>query len=141
VFGELFVSNAITIGVKGGGADGTANFSGLGSGSASGGYVGGELTGYVMPDLAIKGSVNYVDVDGAKVTVYGIGFEYLVSESVPFSIFGGYNCVDLSAASGHGNNWLVGLKFYTDQPAPLVTRHRTGTLGSIASPSGLQFAF
>ena len=141
VFGELFVSDAITIGVKGGGADGSVNVSGFGSGSASGGYVGGELTGYVLPDLAIKGSIDYVDIDSAKVTSYGIGFEYLLSEDTPFSLFAGYNYVDISGASGHANNWLVGLKFYTDQPAPLVARHRTGTVGSIASSSGLQFAF
>lgn len=140
-FGELFVSEMLTIGVKGGGADGTVNLTGFGSGSASGSYVGGELTGYVLPDLAIKGSVDYVDIDGAKVTSYGIGFEYLISEETPFSLFAGYNYVDISGISGHANNWLVGLKFYTDQPAPLVARQRTGTLGSIASPSGLQFAF
>ena len=141
VFGEYFASDVFTIGVKGGGADGTVSISGVGSGSASGGYVGGQLTGYVLPNLAIKGSIDYVDVDGAKITSYGIGFEYLISEDNPISIFGGYNYVDISGASGHGNNWLVGLKFYTDGPASLVTHHRTGTLGSIASSSGLQFAF
>jgi hypothetical protein len=140
-FVEYFVSDAFTIGAKGGGASGTLNLSGVGSGSASGGYVGGELTGYVIPDLAIKGSVEYIDIEGAKVTTFGIGFEYLISESTPISIFGAYNYADLSGVTGHENNWRVGLKFYVDQLAPLVTHHRTGTLGSVASPSGLQFAF
>jgi len=140
LFGEFFVNDMFTIGVKGGGTDGKWNISGFGSGSETGGYVGGELTGYAMPNLAIKGNVEYVEVGGVHVTNYGLNAEYLVSEETPISVFGGYTRTDLSNGAGHGDTWMVGLKFYVG-PGNLVTRHRTGTLGSLGTVSGLNFAF
>ena len=140
VFGEFFVNNAFTVGLRGGGADGELSVSGFG-GKATGGYVGGELTGYATPDFAIKGNIDYVEIGGGHVTSYGLNAEYLLSEETPFSVFGGYTRTELSDGLGHGDTFVIGLKFYTSGPAPLVTRHRTGTLGSIANPSGLQFAF
>ncbi len=141
VFGEFFLSDAFTAGLKGGGTTGKLNISGFGSGSDSGSYFGGELVGYAMPDLAIKGNVDYVEIGGGHITSYGVNAEYLFSEATPISVFGGYTRTDLSNGGGHGDTWMVGLKFYTDGPMPLVTHHRTGTLGTIASVSGLQFAF
>jgi len=141
VFGEYFLTNAFTVGLKGGGTDGELNVSGFGSGSASGGYVGGELIGYATPDFAIKGNIDYIDVGGGHVTNYGLNAEYLFSEDTPISVFGGYTRTDLSGGGGHGDTFLIGFKFYTSGPAPLVTHHRTGTLGTIATPTGLQFAF
>jgi hypothetical protein len=141
VFGEFFVNDMFTVGVKGGGTDGKVNVSGFGSGSGSGGYIGGELTGYAMPNLAIKGNIDYLDVGGSHVTNYGINAEYLVSEATPISVFGGYVRTDLSNGAGHGDTWLIGLKFYTNGAGSLVDHHRTGTLGNIGTVSGLQFAF
>jgi len=127
--------------LKGGGTDGKWNVNGFGNGSSSGGYVGGELTGYAMPNLAIKGDIDYLDVGGGHITNYGVNAEYLFSETNPISVFGGYTRTDFSNGAGHGDTWMIGLKFYTDGPANLVTHQRTGTLGSIGSVSGLQFAF
>ena len=141
VFGEFFLNNAFTVGLKAGGTDGELNVSGFGSGSSTGGYVGGELIGYATPDFAIKGNIDYVEVGGGHVTNYGLNAEYLFSQDTPISVFGGYTRTDLSSGGGHGDTFLIGLKFYTSGPAPLVTHHRTETLGTIATPSGLQFAF
>lgn len=141
LFGEFFVSDAFTIGVKGGGTDGKASLNGVGSSSGSGGYVGGELTGYAMPDLAIKGTIDYLDVSGSHVTSYGVGAEYLVSETTPFSIFGGYTRGDLSGGAGHVDNWFIGVKYYTGGGGSLVTQNRSKTLGSIGTVPGVRFAF
>jgi hypothetical protein len=141
VFGEFFVSDVFTIGVKGGGTSGTWNVTGFGTGSESGGYVGGELTGYAMPNLAIKGVVDYVDIAGGNVTNYGVNGEYLFSETTPISVFGGYTRTDFSNGGGHGDTWTIGLKFYTNGAGSLITHHRTGTLGNIGGVSGLQTAF
>ncbi|HXJ02658.1 MAG TPA: hypothetical protein VNH44_15665 [Micropepsaceae bacterium] len=140
VFGEYFLNDAITVGAKGGGADGKVNLSGFGSGSGSGGYVGGELTGYAMPDLALKGTIDYVDLSGGHLTSYGINAEYLFSEATPISLYGGYVRSDLSNNAGHVDTWMVGLKFYTGGPGSLVTHQRTETLGSIGTNSALRSA-
>src|SRR5262249_35580506 len=55
--------------------------------------------------------------------------------------FGGYTRVD-AGSGGDSNVWYIGLRFYTGpQGTTLVQHHRTGTLGSIGSISGLQHAF
>jgi hypothetical protein len=141
LFGEFFVNDQFTVGVKGGGTDGKWNVSGFGSGSSTGGYIGGELTGYAMPNLAIKANIDYVDVGGIHVTDYGVNAEYLFSETTPISVYGGYTRTELTNGLGHGDTFTIGLKFYTNGPAPLVTLHRNGTVGNIGSVSGLQFAF
>ena len=105
------------------------------------GYFGGELTGYVMPDLAVKGSIDYLSVSGGHITTYGIGAEYLTSETLPISIYGGYSRGDLSNNAGHTDMWFAGLKFYTDGPMSLVTHHRTGTTGTIGSVTGISSLF
>ena len=140
-FSEFFINNAFTAGLKGGGTTGTWNLSGFGSGSSSGAYVGGELIGYATPNFAIKGNVDYVDVGGSHVTNYGASAEYLLSDTTPISIFGGYTRTSLSNAGGHGDTWMIGLKAYVTRADSLVAHHRTGTLGTIATPTGLQFAF
>ena len=140
VFGEYFLNDAFTIGAKGGGADGKVNLSGFGSGSGNGGYLGAELTGYAMPDLAIKGTVDYVDLSGGHLTSYGVNAEYLISEETPISLFGGYQRSELSNDAGHVDTWMVGVKFYTGGPASLVTHHRTETLGSIGTNGALRNA-
>src|SRR4051812_39379605 len=61
-FGEFFVSNAMTVGLKGGGTSGAFSVTGFGSGNATGGYVGGELIGYATPNFAIKGNIDYAGV-------------------------------------------------------------------------------
>ena len=140
-FGEFFVSNAITVGLKGGGTSGEFSITGFGSSNATGGYIGGELIGYATPDFAVKGNIDYDEVGSGHITNYGINAEYLFSEATPISVFGGYTRTDLSNAGGHGDTFMIGLKFYPSGPAPLVTHHRTETLGSIGTFSGLQFAF
>jgi len=141
VFGEFFASPFITIAVKGGGLSGDANISGFGGSSDTGTYLGGSLTGYLMPNLALNGAIDYVDFAGGQVTTYGANAEFLISEMTPISVFAGYNHTQISDGGGDADAWIIGLKFYTGGPAPLVTHHRTGTLGSVGTVSGIQSLF
>jgi hypothetical protein len=133
-FGEYFANDQFTFGVKGGGF----------SGDASGGYAGVSVTGYVFPDFAVSGGINYTHLDrfGAE-TDLSVQGEYLISEDVPFAVFAGYTYSDLSDGGGRVNTFVVGLRFYynTDGFKTLVERHRGGTVGNIGTfgPVGLQY--
>jgi len=141
LFGEYFINDRFTVGAKGGGTDGEVNSIGFGSGSGTGGYIGGELTGYLTPDFAFKAHVDYLNVGGGHVTNYGLNAEYLFSEATPISVYGGYVKTELSNGAGHANTWLIGFKFYTNGTGSLVNHHRTETLGSIGTVTGLNYAF
>jgi hypothetical protein len=133
-FIEYFAGNYITLGAKAGGI----GYSFDDDDSESGGYVGGELTGYALPNLAIRGNIDYItlsdDVD-VDVTNYGIGAEFLISEMVPISIFGGYTHseTEFFGSEGDADTWMVGLRIYTNGNGnTLIERHRNGAVGSIS---------
>ena len=131
VFGEWYAGNAITIGVKGGGLSLSADAYGL-SDSESGGYVGAALTGYIIPNLALQGDITFSSVADLDTTNYGIGAEFLISEMVPISIFGGYSRsnVEFFGVDADVDTWMIGLRFYAGSGGPtLVDKHRNGTLG------------
>jgi hypothetical protein len=140
-FGEYYIGDMLTLGAKGGGLDGTVGLPGFGSGSASGSYVGGEVIGYLMPDLALSGDVDYTSIQGGHLTSFTASGEYLISESMPISIFGGYTNTQISGGGGHSDTWFAGLRFYLDGNPTLIAHQRNGTLGWIGSVSGLQAAF
>jgi hypothetical protein len=63
-----------------------------------------------LPDIAIDGLVNYLNINGVSLTwISGIA-EWLIFEGLPISIFGGYSYLT-GSGSGHADIWLVGLKF------------------------------
>jgi hypothetical protein len=133
-FGEYFIGPAVTIGAHGGGW--TGSFSGF---SDNGGYVGGELLGYLTPNVALSGTIDFLG-GGGDTTTYGVGAEWQFLQSVPLSVFGGYRNTDV----GGGNNadiWFIGLRFYAGAvPMDLIGNHRNGTLGWAGEPlRGLQF--
>ncbi|MBS0473254.1 MAG: hypothetical protein JSR60_19445 [Proteobacteria bacterium] len=121
VGGEWFASSQWTLGIRGGGVDGT--------GSSSGGYVGGEVKFYATPNIVLNGGVDYIDISGASITSEDISAEWLVSQTTPISIFGGYQHTD--AGGANLDAFFVGLRIYTNDPAgsALVDRQRGGNLG------------
>jgi hypothetical protein len=132
-FGEYYFSNMLTLGLNGGGWTGS---SGTFGSSSSGGYIGGGLTDYVMPNLALTGQINYFSGSGAHLTNYSAMGEWLVSDSTPISIYGGYTYTDASGLSGHINQWTIGVKFYTNgNGTTLVEKHRNGALDTLVRPS------
>jgi len=128
-FGEWYAGHSFTVGVKGGGFNGSS--------SVKGDYLGAAVTAYAMPDLAFQGSYNYLHVNHiGNENDWSIQGEWLVSEQTPVSIFAGYENSDFSG-TGHVNTWFIGVKLYTNPngPAPLVDRQRNG-----AATWGTQFA-
>lgn len=122
---EWFASDNFTVAVKGGGISGSGS---------SGGYVGGDLKWYAMPNLALDGRVDYVDDGGpASTTTETLQAEWLFSQDTPVSLYAGYQHVDVGGFGGNGNVWFVGVKLYANESGgSLVDRQRNGTLGYIA---------
>jgi hypothetical protein len=131
-FGEYYFNDMVTLGLNGGGWSGRQGTFGTGN---SGGYVGGGATAYVMPDLALTGQINYFSGDNAHLTNYTAQAEYLVSESTPVSVFGGYTFTDVPGPKNHIDQWLIGVKFYTSgNGTTLVDKHRNGALDNLVRP-------
>jgi hypothetical protein len=91
-----------------------------------------------MPNLAIQGNIDYQTLSDSDVNVtnYGIGAEFLVSENVPISIFGGYTRSEIDAFgdSGSADTWMIGVRIYTNgNGSTLVDRHRNGAVGTIGN--------
>ena len=135
-FGEFYAGNFVTLGGHAGGFSwDVAGF------SDTGWYLGGGITGYVIPNLALTGTIDYYDVSGSNWTAYTVGAEWQVSDAVPVSIFGGYQNTQFSGGGGHADTWLVGVKFYIGgNGMPLVANQRNGTLGWVGKPLG-SFSF
>ena len=135
VGGEWYAGPNFTVAVKGGGD--TVHASGFGlSGSQSGGYAGGMLQWYVMPDLSLSGAVDYAELAGGHATTETAKLEWLFSHHVPVSIYGGWEHADAGAGGlgANGDLFFVGLKFYFNgaNGGSLVDRQRNGSLGYIA---------
>jgi hypothetical protein len=123
VGGEFYASPNFTLAAHGGGESGTGT---------SGGYAGGMVQWYAMPNLSIDGSVDYISVGaGANITNETIQAEWLISNTTPVSIYGGYQHVDISG--GDANVFFVGVKLYMNGAGggSLVDRQRNGAPGYI----------
>jgi hypothetical protein len=104
----------VNVAARGGGYSGTGT---------SGGYVGGNIDWYVIPNLALSGRVDYIDL-GTGITTETGQVEWLFSSTTPISIYGGYQHVD---AGGSANVWFLGVKMYVNSGGgDLVDRQREG---------------
>jgi hypothetical protein len=124
-----------TLGVKGGGFSGDAGLSGE--------NIGVQAVAYAWRDFAVTGTYDYFHISHAgNENDWGAQLEWLVSERVPVSVWGGYEHSDV-ANVGHANTFLAGLKLYTDGfgPAALVDRQRGGVeqWGTKFSPAGFVY--
>ena len=134
-FGELYAGSMFTLGVKGGGFSGDAGLSGE--------NIGVQAVAYAWRDFAVTGTYDYFHISHAgNENDWGAQLEWLVSERVPVSVWGGYEHSDV-ANVGHANTFLAGLKLYTDGfgPAALVDRQRGGVeqWGTKFSPAGFVY--
>lgn len=132
-FGEYYADDMFTFSLKAGGF----------SGDVDGAYVGGGVTGYVLPNFAASLNVNYTHINNwTDETDVSLGGEYLFSEEIPVSGFVGYTYSSLSNGGGNAKTVFVGLRLYTNSTGTtLVQRHRNGTTGPLTSfgPVGLNF--
>jgi len=143
-FGEYYANDQFTLGLRGGGVtlQGSGAFGGLhGSGSTSGGYVGGEVVGYVTPDVDISGQVEYTGIKQGSQTKLGIDAEWLFSEEIPISGWVGYDYASISGGgvSADTNTVSVGLRYYIGGNGSLVQRHRSGVDGWGSAPVTLVY--
>jgi hypothetical protein len=124
---DWFVSDDITLSLKGGG-----NYA---TGGNTGGYVGLQGMYYVTPNLALSASADYAGNSSNFGTSLGdlntekLRAEWQFSDSLPFSVYGGYQRYEV--AGTESNAIFVGVKFYMDGASTLVGHHRTGSLGYI----------
>lgn len=135
-FGEFYAGDFFTIGAHGGGWSGES-----GGFDSDGFYIGGRATGYVMPNLALAGTVDFLGDDvGGDATTWGVEAEFQFSQATPISVFGGYRNTSFDG-SGDIDAFFIGLRFYAGgAPMDLVGHHRNGTLGWLGEPlRGLQF--
>jgi hypothetical protein len=102
-------------------------------------YLGGGGTFYVIPDLALSGVVNYRHIfeDRAALEFAAVA-EWLVSTSLPISIFAGYQHRSYTGSgSFQAQLWSFGLKFYTGgNSTSLRDKHRNGALDRLVQPVG-----
>ena len=144
VYGEYYANDQFTLGLRGGGAtlQGSGSFGGLGgSGSTTGGYVGGEVVGYVIPDLDVQAHVEYLGIKQGSQTKVGANAEWLFSESLPLSGWVGYDYTTLSGGGGSvsSNTVSVGLRYYLGGGGSLLQHHRSGVDGW--GPAGVDIIF
>ncbi|HET7336047.1 MAG TPA: hypothetical protein VFI93_13105 [Rhizomicrobium sp.] len=135
-YGEWFASRAFTVGIKAGGFSGSA--------TPNGEYVGGGLTGYLTPNLALSGNIDYAHFKSAgHETDYTLGGEYLFSNTMPVSFYGGWTRSEFSGTTANADTFFVGFRFYTNGNGAdtLVARHRTGTLNGLQSFGPLSARF
>ena len=123
--GQWFVSPDVDLAV---------NVGGILSHNNGGGYVGGQLKWYVVPDVSVSASLGYVSYS-RDVTTAKIEAEWLISESVPVAVYGGYQNINniKGVKTGKDNVLYVGLRLYVNggSAETLVDRQRTGSLGFV----------
>ena len=126
--GEWYAGPNFTVAVKGGGT--TVSVSGGGS-DDNGGYFGGMLQWYAMPNLSLSGAIDYSEFAGLNATSETAKIEWLFSNDMPLSLYGGYEHADGDTS---GDLFFVGLKLYMNGngAGTLVDRQRSGSLGYIA---------
>jgi len=133
VGGEWYAAPNFTVAVKGGGDSVDGDLFGS---SDSGGYAGGMLQWYAIPNLSLSGSIDYAEQFGGHVTSETAKVEWLFSNDMPVSIYGGYEHADVGSGGfgAGGDAFFVGLKVYMNDVGggTLVDRQRGGSLGYIA---------
>jgi hypothetical protein len=138
-FGEYYINN-FTVGAKGGWSFPTGGH---------GNYLGADVTGYFIPDLAISGSFGWYDAVlsdrtfspvrfDSRDNILSITAEYFLADTIgfPLSVWGGFSVDWFHVSSGvegvegfsdHDTIWTIGLKWYTGGGS-LMDHHRQGLL-------------
>lgn len=124
LFGEWWASQDLTLAGKVGGFDGNLIGNGY-YGGATGKY-------YVMPDADLYVALDHTHFNSNNnETDYTVGGEYLLSETTPVAVYGGYTYSNVAGA--HADTFFIGLHWYCNGDSgasALVDRQRAaGTLG------------
>ena len=148
LFADYFASPSWTLSGKGGGFSSSPGSDGY--------YLGGQLKGYLNPDFALSGSIDYTRFTrfgGSSETDYTFAGEYLFWDDEdeddddcwwpPSSIYGGYTYSGFAPGKFYVNSFFIGLKLYTNGNGAdsLVDRQRTGTLDNWNNFAALSLKF
>jgi hypothetical protein len=150
-FVDWYATPQITVAGRAGGLSGTFSLVGLSRNFSNAYYVGGEIKGYVIPDLAVTGNVDYSSVSLSPASFHttnaGVGAEWLVSRDYPLALTFKYDYSTTSTGGGGGsfnsNAVGVGAKFYFGGPmkGSLVDHQRSGSDDEATSPVYLNRIF
>jgi hypothetical protein len=121
-FGEFYAGDMVTLFANGGWLDGDFD--------QDGSYIGGGIRVYPMPNLGLTGSISHNTSDGGDGTQYGVRGEFMFSEMVPVSVYGGYDRADGDGADT--DIWTIGVRWQFGTGGTLVQRDRTGPIRSVA---------
>jgi hypothetical protein len=120
--GEGYLSDMFTLAARGGAFSRSPGSDGY--------YLGGEGSVYPFPNLALNLNLDYVDFDsGGDITDFGAEIEALPFNTIPISVYGGYDRADFSGG-GDWDVWTIGLKAYLGAAGDgtLVSHHRQEVL-------------
>jgi len=134
-FGEYYFG-AITVMGKGGWLSGGGSELG-----GHGNYLGGAASGYIIPDLAVTGGVEWADLvtgracqtcgrNDLRSTAFQVMIEYLFVEDLGISGWAGYTYQSdkfSSLPDTHNNVWRVGVRWYLGGGS-LMDHQRNGNL-------------
>jgi hypothetical protein len=156
LFTEWYFGN-FTVAAKGGWlwGGGTPN-------GGRGNYLGANVAGYFVPNLYLGGSVTWADLISGSTGVGGgyggpcfgptcgrrdftatnftLDAEFLVSQTLPISIFGGYTFTDYKVSENvsnpnlidgndfSANTFFIGVRYYMGGMGSLIDMHRNGNL-------------
>jgi len=120
LFGEYYVLRNLTLQAKFGGTAGA-----VGEASA---YGGAGLTWYDSPDLALHLESNFTSYSRASNwTNVNASIEYLPFQSMPVSIYAGYDYLNMSGLGyTYASTFFAGLKYHLGQGRVLSDYQRTG---------------
>ena len=130
-FGEFYATDHLTFGLKAGSLTGDGLHTG---------YVGAEVVGYLTPNLALSGTFDNATVSSTHISVWGAHAEYLVSQTLPIAVTGGYTQTELGGLA-HLNTYSIGLKYYFGGKGSLVDHQRSGDETWGTKQSALTFLF
>jgi hypothetical protein len=144
VFADWYATPQITVAGRAGGLSGRFMALGFSKSFSSAYYVGGSMKGYVMPDLALSGNVDYNTTGFSGIhfntTTAGIGAEWLVSHNYPLALTFNYDYSTTSLGGGLGsinsNAVGVGAKFFFGGPpqGTLSDHEHSGSDDEATSP-------
>ena len=139
--GDFYPTPQVTVSAQVGGASGNIRALGV-SDSFSGWYAGGEVKGYVTPNIGVLAAVNYDELhsDGdRRHTGIELGADWVLQQSDPFVLSVNYNhdSIDARGAfSVHSDAIGVGAKIFFGGPTggTLIDRDRANVSDEAKTP-------
>lgn len=121
LLGEYYVSPVVTLRLRGGGMTAEAS-------DTNGGYLGGGLSWYILPELALNLDVSHNSISSLHWTTVSTGVEYLPFAEIPVTLGLSYEYANWMAGSGRAdsNGLMIRLTYHLGEGSSLVDLDRSG---------------